>query len=531
MAVGYNPKIVTSGLKLVLDPGSVKSYDPDAGVFGQQVFTTTGTSSWTVPDGVTEVSAVVVGGGGGGGGAGGSGNGNGGGGGGGGGLAYGTFSVTAGESLTIVVGTAGAGGAGAGGGGSSGTNGGSSQVKRGATVLLQGSGGLGGTYAMAQQTDGVGRGGGASSGSERDGGGTGGGGEGAWTDTGGGGGGAAGYSGNGGAGKYAGYSDNSGFAGSGGGGGGGGAGQSTGRPGASGGGVGLLGEGTSGSGGAAGATTTGGGGGSGGTDGNIGNITTHNAGSAGAYGGAGGGGGTDGSTDGDGGDGGQGAVRIIWGAGRSYPSTSTADMLASPDITNIGTEGTRNTASLIGASHNSNGTSSTFSLDGTSAYLQDTTTLSDSFLQGNWTVSFWVNFDTISTTTPPAADKALLHHGSASARAGLHICQRNSKIRFALYSDDLDSTSTVSTGTWYNLVFTLNNTSYLQQIYINGVLDNSRTAGGAYTGTGSNSRICGQVLFGNNFDGDLGGFTAYNRILSASEISQNYSAYRGRYVI
>ena len=33
------------------------------------------------------------------------------------------------------------------------------------------------------------------------------------------------------------------------------------------------------------------------------------------------------------------------------------------------------------------------------------------------------------------------------------------------------------------------------------------------------------------FDGDLGGFTAYNRILSASEISQNYSAYRGRYVI
>ena len=203
----------------------------------------------------------------------------------------------------------------------------------------------------------------------------------------------------------------------------------------------------------------------------------------------------------------------------------------SPDITNIGVEGTRNTASLLGAGYNSDNGSSTFSLDGTNDYLQDTTTLSDSFLQGNWTVSFWVKFDTISTTTANTSDKALLHHGSASTRAGLHLCQRNSKIRFSLYSDDLESTSSISTGTWYNLVFTLNNSSYLQQIYIDGVLDTSRTAGGAYTGTGSNSRICGQVLFGNNFDGYLGGFTAYNRVLSASEILQNYNAYRGRYLI
>lgn len=527
MGLSHSPRIATDDLVLCLDAGNLKSYNPNVGVFGQQLFTATGTTSWTVPDGVTEISAVVVGGGGGGGGAGGMGGTRwGGGGGGGGGLAYGTFAVTPGESLTIVVGTAGGGGAGGSSPGN-GTSGGLSKIQRGLTPLLQGSGGLGGTYQMAQQSDGVGRGGGASSGSERDGGGTGGGGEGAWTDTGGGGGGAAGYSGNGGAGKYSGWTNNAGFAGSGGGAGGGGGGQTTGRPGASGGGVGLLGEGSSGAGGSAGAASSGGGGGSGGSDGSIGNITTHNAGNAGAYGGGGGGAGTDGSTDGDGGDGGQGAIRIIWGAGRSYPSTSTVDMLASPDITNIGPKGTRNTASVIGASHNSS--SFTFSLDGTNAYLQDTTTLSDSFLQGNWTVSFWVYFNSISTTTANTSDKALLHHGSASTRTGLHICQRNSKIRFGLYGDELDSTSNISIGTWYNLVFTLNNTSYAKQIYINGTLDNSHTGGGAYTGTGSNSRICGQVLFGNNFDGDLGGFTAYNRILSASEISQNFNALKGRY--
>jgi len=297
---------------------------------GQQLFTTPGTTSWTVPVGVTEVSAVVVGGGGGGAGGGSFGNGNGGGGGGAGGLAYGTFTVTPGESLTIIVGSAGAGGAGDWSSPTNGANGGNSQVKRSTTVLLQGSGGLGGLFNMAAQTDGVGRGGGGSTGTERDGGGSGGGGEGVWNQSGGGGGGAGGYSGNGGASRHAGYTDNSGFDGSGGGGGGGGTGQSPGRPGASGGGVGLLGEGSSGSGGTAGASSYAGGhgglGGSGGGDGSVGNISTHNAGNAGAYGGGGGGAGTDGTDDGDGGDGGQGGVRIIWGEGRSYPSTNTADV-------------------------------------------------------------------------------------------------------------------------------------------------------------------------------------------------------------
>ena len=172
-----------------------------------------------------------------------------------------------------------------------------------------------------------------------------------------------------------------------------------------------------------------------------------------------------------------------------------------------------------------------FIFDGSSDYVAETSSLSDAFWQGNWTASFWVNFDTLNTSTSGSTDKILLHHGTSTTRKGLHLVQRNSRLRFGLYADDLESTSTVSTGTWYNLVFTLNNTSYAKQIYINGTLDNSHTGGGAYTGTGSNSRICGQVLFGNNFDGYLGGFTAYNRILSASEVQQNFNALKGRYGI
>lgn len=264
---------------------------------GQVLFTTIGTQSWTVPPGVTEISAVVVGGGGGG--AGGEGGRNEGvTGGAGGGLAYGTFPVTPGEILTIVVGTGGAGGT----TGNDGNPGTASSISRGATVLLQGGGGQGGL-----ERDTATRTGGTSTGTERDGGGNGGNSGGNSTDTGSGGGGAGGYSGNGGAGGTTG----AGSAGAGGGGGGGGATNS--GQGYGGGGVGILGEGTSGTGGAFNAI---------GTAGSSGVNGTRPAG--GAYGG--GGGGCDDDTNGSGGNGGQGAVRIIWGPGRSYPSTNVGDV-------------------------------------------------------------------------------------------------------------------------------------------------------------------------------------------------------------
>jgi hypothetical protein len=272
---------------------SFSQYTPPS----QVLFTTTGTQSWTVPVGITEISAVVVGGGGGG--AGGeSGRNEGVTGGAGGGLAYGTFAVTPGEILTVVVGTAGTAGA----SGGDGAPGGTSSIARGATVLLQGAGGQGGQErATGTRT------GGTSTGTERDGGGAGGNSGGNSTDTGSGGGGAGGYSAAGGAGGTTGAGSSS----TGGGGGGGGATNS--GQGYGGGGVGVLGAGSNGTGGALNAIGTGGSGGANGTRP-----------AGGAYGG--GGGACDDDTSSAGGAGGQGAVRIIWGPGRAYPSTSTADV-------------------------------------------------------------------------------------------------------------------------------------------------------------------------------------------------------------
>lgn len=270
-------------------------------VSSQTVFTTTGANSWTVPANVRSVSAVVVGGGGGGAGSRGD-RGEGNTGGAGGALAYGSFVVIPGETLTVNVATAGAAGGNDANGGTGGT---SSIVRSNLTLLSATGGGAGQTRATAATTGGLPSWG---FGLTVTGGGNGGAGGGATdNNTGGGGGGAGGYSGNGGAGgnAAAGTSVT--------GGGGGGAGATNSGQGYSGGGTGLLGAGTSGT---AGALNANGGGGSSGAAGTQ---------TAGGIPG-GGGGARDDDSAGSGCAGARGEVRIIWGAGRAYPSTNTGNV-------------------------------------------------------------------------------------------------------------------------------------------------------------------------------------------------------------
>jgi len=191
--------------------------------------------------------------------------------------------------------------------------------------------------------------------------------------------------------------------------------------------------------------------------------------------------------------------------------------------------GNSNTGTLTNGPFYSGSNGGTLVFDGSNDHIVPTG-LTDSFFQGNWTISFWVNFDTINTTSVDSSDKVLLQHGSFGTRTALHLNQRNSRLYFGMFFDDLSGTRTLSTGTWYHIVFTLNNTTYAKQIYINGVLDNSHTGGGAYTGTGNNAKI-GQSVSANgvNFDGFMSSCVFYNRVLSASEVQQNFNATRGRF--
>lgn len=343
--------------------------DVDEVYYGEAVFTDVGQHTWTVPTGVTQITAVCVGGGGGGGGKnysielgyGGAG----------GGLAYGTWSVTPGDVLYIQVGGGGSGGLSRSSDMSttvqSGGDGVDSYIKitghaaTGNDIRLigyGGSGGAGGNQGSAGEASGGGSGGLYNSNTGVGGnGGTGGGTEG------GGGGGACGYNGSGGRGGNGGAFGTSSSAGAGGGGGGGGSSSGTSTVEAtnynSGGGVGIYGSGTNGAAGdhdafPGGDSDTAGHGGSGGTDGST--TLDHQDGGGdvvanqywltggGLYGG-GGGAGLDGNNDTapsegsshitSGRPGGQGAVRIIWGKTRSYPSTNVSEGLFPLNKTSI----------------------------------------------------------------------------------------------------------------------------------------------------------------------------------------------------
>lgn len=280
---GVNQSVASSDFSLTFAPAP-------AGV----LFTTVGTHTWTVPDGVTSVNVVAIGGGA---------NGKDGGGipgGGGGALAWkNNISVVPGNTYNVVVGAGSVQDTGA--LQNQTTVGGYSLFKDASTVYA--TGGQIHDSATAQNVGDryyIGDGGGL-------------GGEPAQ-----GGGGAGGYSGDGGTG---GDQNNSGSNGSGGGGGGGG-GRNTGNYYISGGGggVGVYGQGTSGQGGSSGLPGSGGSGGDGGGAG----YTVSNEGYGGDGGLYGGGGGTGQNNDSPemGGSGANGAVRIIWGDGRSFPSTN-----------------------------------------------------------------------------------------------------------------------------------------------------------------------------------------------------------------
>jgi hypothetical protein len=202
----------------------------------------------------------------------------------------------------------------------------------------------------------------------------------------------------------------------------------------------------------------------------------------------------------------------------SYPGTGTTWT----DLSGNGYNGTL----LNGVGYTSaNGGTLTF--DGVDDYVSESS-IPDSFWNaGPWTVSAWVNFAAVNRGT----DNAIIGHGSIAVNNGLHLCERGAKVYFGLYGNDLQSNSVLSAGNWYNIVFTLNNSNGLKQIYINGTFDSSGGTIG-YGGTGSNTNI-GRLPWSPTYimDGNIANIQLYNRVLSTSEITQNFNTLRSLYGI
>ena len=168
-----------------------------------------------------------------------------------------------------------------------------------------------------------------------------------------------------------------------------------------------------------------------------------------------------------------------------------------------------------------------FSFDGSDDYLNTTSIDSSFWNSGSWTVSLWAYFDAVSKGT----DNGMIGHGTASANNGLHLGERNRRIYFGFYSNDLSSDQVLDANTWYNIVWRFAFGNKQKRIFLNGVqLASGGTVG--YSGTGNDTRI-GNYSYNatSDMDGFLNNIMFYDRVLELGEIRQNFNAFRGRYGI
>jgi hypothetical protein len=95
------------------------------------------------------------------------------------------------------------------------------------------------------------------------------------------------------------------------------------------------------------------------------------------------------------------------------------------------------------------------------------------------------------------------------------------------------STTVVTAGAWTYCVATFNGATPALNMYINGALDNGALTNAipASINAGSSTVVIGNVNSGSYyFNGSMGQISIYNRAITATEVTQNYNATKGRYV-
>jgi hypothetical protein len=116
------------------------------------------------------------------------------------------------------------------------------------------------------------------------------------------------------------------------------------------------------------------------------------------------------------------------------------------------------------------------------------------------------------------------------------VCQQDNlntnQYQFAcLNATNVSATSvfTLTANTWQYLTFTWNNS--VASAYINGVFHSSGAAANPINYSSQNLRLGGWFAGGRNWNGRMSSFMVHNRVLTLSEIQQNYFVTKSRYGI
>jgi hypothetical protein len=151
-------------------------------------------------------------------------------------------------------------------------------------------------------------------------------------------------------------------------------------------------------------------------------------------------------------------------------------------------------------------------------------------LQQNFTLEVWARM-TDSTSF------GIFGQGITAINQGLHILYNSGSrgMVFGMYGNDNDYGDNYrpSDNVWYHWVFTYNNSTFAKQFYANAVLQTpSASVQNQYTGSGQfNVGSTYGIPIYSSATGNIAIARMYNRVLSQSEITQNFNSARGRYGI
>ena len=129
---------------------------------------------------------------------------------------------------------------------------------------------------------------------------------------------------------------------------------------------------------------------------------------------------------------------------------------------------------------------------------------------------------------------AIYANGSSSTNR-IWLGLQNNKFRMHGWgTDDPDGTTTILSDEWYICTFSYNKSTQAMKIYTNGVLESSTTnSQGGVTASSNMNWYLGTIPGGwqsvTYSDVDIPIFKIYDRILSDSEVKQNFDAYKNRF--
>jgi hypothetical protein len=183
---------------------------------------------------------------------------------------------------------------------------------------------------------------------------------------------------------------------------------------------------------------------------------------------------------------------------------------------------------LVGSSNGTGSSTSYNSSNGGSlASSGGSISMGSQNLQRNWSLEGW--FYMADNTS-----FGVFGQGIFNTSQGLHIIYQ-SGVRgmiFGMYANDNDYGNNYrpSAGVWYHWVFTYNHSTYAKQFYANAVLQSiGSPVQNQYAGSGVLNVGAGYSSPQSPYNGRIAISRMYSKVLSGSEISQNFNAQKSRF--